>query len=129
MHFRERGNNVQVVRTVTDRKTLKSKSVPVGSANIKTGVLSESLLAALDAREVQEVRRWLEARQKIERLRLEVDAHLLAQRIYETIKWLKDRPSPEAAGLVAETLRAMNAFRANAIQLGLAKPPQNRPVP
>ena len=126
MHFRVRGNNVQVVKTVVDKKTLKSKSVPAGSVNLNTGVLSDELLAALSEKEVHEVRRWIEGRQKMAKLRQEVEAHLLEERIYETINWMKTAP-PAAADLVAESLRAMSAFRRAAIKLGLAKPEKRRP--
>jgi len=127
MHFRIRGNNVQVVKTVVDKRTLKSTSVPVGSANIRTGVLSERLLSSLNDKEVQETRRWIESRQRIGKLRLEVDAHLLDQRIYEAVEWLKVAPPASTGAVVAEALRAMSAFRRTASKLGLVKEIRGQP--
>lgn len=112
---------MQVVKTVVDKKSLKSKSVPAGSANVKTGVLSDQLLSSLNEKEVQDVRRWIEGRQRVDMLRREVDARLLEQRIYEAIGWLKDAPTAAAAEVVVEALDAMKAFRRMAIKLGLAK--------
>jgi hypothetical protein len=122
MHFRVRGNSVQVVKTIVDKKTLSSKSVPVGSANIQTGVLSEPLLSSLSAKELQEVRQWLHSRQQFERMRKEVDARLLEQRIYDVIAWLQEDPPRElAVTVVDDALRAMGAFRHVATRRGLTK--------
>src|SRR4051812_20352248 len=123
MHFRVRGNSVQVVRTVVDKKTLATKSVPAGSANIQSGQLSEQLLSSLNEKELHEVRRYIEGRQRIDKLRREVDAYLLAERIRETIIWLKEAPSAAASDVVEETLGAIAAFRQTANKLGLMKQP------
>lgn len=121
MHFRVRGNNVQVVKTVVDKKTLRSKSVPVGSANIGTGVLSEQLLSALTDEEIGEVRRWIESRQKTLKLRREVEARLLDQHIYDAIQWVKEAPAPVAREVVKEALTAMRSFQRTVVKLGLVK--------
>jgi len=121
MHFRVRGNNVQIVKTEVDKKTLKSKSVPVGSANIKKGVLSDELLGQLNPDEVKEARLWIHERQRISNLQSEVDAHLLAGRIYETATWLKETKPSAGAGVVAEVQRAMAALRRTATKIGMAK--------
>ena len=55
MHFRLRGNNLQIVKTVVDPETRKTISKPVGSANLLRG--AQHLLA--QAASVRQLVRWL----------------------------------------------------------------------
>lgn len=126
MQFRVRGASVHVVKTIVDKKTLKSTSVLAGAANLKTGVLSDQLAAALNDKEVQEVRRWIASRQKLAQLRAEIDARFLDEKIYEAMEWLKDAPPAAAREIVEELLRAMTAFRHTMIRLGLAEASQGK---
>ena len=121
MHFRVRGNNVQIVKTDVDKKTLQSKSVPAGSANIKTGVLSDELLSKLTEKEVQEVRRWIEARQRINALRQEVEAHQLPARIEEATAWLAGAEPAKVADIAQEIERAVGKLRRTMMRGGLIK--------
>ena len=51
MHFRFRGNNIQVVRSQLDKATGKAKSVPVGSINRLTLAISDKLRASCSREE------------------------------------------------------------------------------
>ena len=121
MHYRVRGQNVEVIRNVVDKKTLKSSLAPAGSANLKTGVLSEPLLAALSDKEVQDVRRWIHARQALDAQRKEIEARLLAERILEVAEWLKKAPAGAAAEVATESLHAMDVFRHVAAKFEVTK--------
>lgn len=121
MHFRVRGNNVQIVKTDVDKKTLQSKSVPAGSANIKTGVLSDELLSKLTEKEVQEVRRWIEARQRINALRQEVEAYQLPARIEEAAAWLAGADPAKVVDIAQEIERTIGKLRRTMMRGGLIK--------
>lgn len=121
MHFRVRGNNVQIVKTDVDKKTLQSKSVPAGSANIRTGVLSDELLSKLTEKEVLEVRRWIEARQRINALRQEVEAHQLPARIEEAAAWLASADPAKVADVAQEIEGAIGKLRRVMMRGGLTK--------
>ena len=77
MHFRVRGNNVQIIKTVKDGTTGKAKSVPVGSASLTTGTIKNDALAKLSENEHNEVRAWVDKRMSIIKQDLEVRLALL----------------------------------------------------
>lgn len=114
MHFRIRGNNVQLIKTVTDKKTLKQKSVPVGSANLQTGILNEAALSGLSSAEVGEVRVWLQEQQSLIALHKELDARTLATKISEVGEWLKTADRKKAATVAREVEYAYRTFRQRA---------------
>lgn len=89
MHYRIRGNNVQLVKTAQDPETGKAKSQPVGSANLITGELNDSAKEALSKSEVAEVKKWLKRRQEMIETRRMVEFSMLAERIGAVTAWLK----------------------------------------
>lgn len=119
MHYRIRGNNVQLVKTVTDKKTLKPQSVPVGSANLRTGVLTDVALAGLSKEEIAEVRAWIQEQQTLIELRRELEARCLAEKISEVGMWLKTADRQKAAAVVREVEYAFKTFRMRARKFGL----------
>jgi hypothetical protein len=119
MHYRIRGNNVQLVKTVVDKKTLKPQSAPVGSANLATGVLNDSALSALTPDEVAEVRTWIQDQQQLVVLRSELEARSLAKAIGDVGIWLKTADKKKAGEVVREVEYAFKTFRMRAHKLGL----------
>ncbi len=76
MHFRVRGSNVQIIKTVKD-VTGKAKSMPIGSASLTTGNIKNDALEKLTTNEQAEVKAWIDKRMRIIKQDLEVRLALL----------------------------------------------------
>jgi hypothetical protein len=87
MHFRVRGNSVQLVKTT--EVSGKMTSAPAGSANLVNGELNETAQKALTDKEKAEVKSWLDARQALNRKDLEVKLAMLPEHLSELSKALK----------------------------------------
>lgn len=111
MHFRVRGNNVQLVKPVMNEEAGRTKPTLVGSANLLTGKLNEKAEAALSAEEKAEVAKWLARRLVLEQKRTEVAALGLADALTAAAKLLPEMEPELAKGLVAEVLEASQDFR------------------
>ena len=79
MHYRVRGNSVQIVRTSTDRATGKKKSTPAGSMNLANGKLNDLANSSLNAAEKKEALTWLDARRALEEQRTALVLHDLPE--------------------------------------------------
>ncbi len=77
MHFRVRGNNVQIIKTVTNELTGKAKSVPIGSANLITGKITPKASQNLSQQEQEEAMLWVKKRMSLLKKELEVNLALL----------------------------------------------------
>lgn len=88
MHFRRRGNNVQIVKTQPGEDG-KAVSRPIGSANILTGEISQQAAAALSADEVQEVKAWIARQNAIAAQKSELAYRCLAQTLTEVAAWIR----------------------------------------
>jgi hypothetical protein len=87
MHFRVRGNSVQLVKTT--EVSGKMTSAPAGSANLANGKLNETAQKALTEKEKVEVKSWLDARQALNKKDLEVKLAMLPEHLSELSKALK----------------------------------------
>jgi hypothetical protein len=103
MHFRHRGNNVQIVRSQTDPATGKRRSVPIGSINKTRSEIPAALRQACSPEEIAEIETWLAAQRQLETLRDEVAARTLAEQIERAANWLQ-RAEPAAARQVFDEL-------------------------
>jgi hypothetical protein len=104
MHFRVRGTNVQLVKSVTDPKTGKAVSKPIGSLNIGTGTLSPAAKEHLSADEVAQAEVWLAKKMDIERRKRQIEAEALATTLGDMIQWTKEASVAEVTELADEIL-------------------------
>lgn len=111
MHFRFRGNNIQVVKSQVDLETGKAKSVPIGSINRATLAVSERLSANCTPAELKEIEAWVKQRQGVEELKRKVAALTLAEQIAQAIEWIERAPDDEVLELADDLLRASGALR------------------
>lgn len=87
MHYRVRGNSVQLVKT--QEVEGKTTSIPVGSASLLDGTLNDKASGLLNEDEKLEVEIWLEARKSLVKKDLEVKFGLLADHIASLAKAVK----------------------------------------
>jgi hypothetical protein len=110
MHFRFRGNNVQVVKTQRDRTTHKAKSVPLGSINRATLAISEKLRAACTASELQEIETWVKRYQAVYELKRKHAALTLPEQMAAAIQWFNSASPDEARVLADDVMTATAAL-------------------
>ncbi len=108
MHFRIRGNNVQIVKTVPGEGGKKVQSKPIGSANINSGEISDRAKAALSPAEIEEVNAWIANHKATSGKRAELEFATLAERLRDVTGWIR---SAEAATLAPQTDEILEAVR------------------
>lgn len=89
MHYRVRGNSVQLVKTVREDGSDKMQSRPVGSINLVTGELNAAALAALTPEEVTEARAWIANRSSVRERCFELEFLTLSARLNELSDWVR----------------------------------------
>src|SRR5215212_3809968 len=89
MHFRVRGNNVQIVKTQPEAGTGKAVSKPIGSASLSTGEINEKAAAVLTPEETREVTEWIARHQAIQAQKREIEYHTLADTLTAMATWMR----------------------------------------
>ena len=89
MHFRVRGNNLQIVKTVVDPVTRKTVSKPVGSANLVRGEVGEQARAALTEAEVPGVQEWIARHREQTAKRRELEFQTIAATLMSVAEWVQ----------------------------------------
>lgn len=87
MHFRERGNAIQLVRTAYDPEKKGAKSEIIGRVPRKTREVPEDLKQKLTAEELAALDTYLQQTKAIEELGRKVTAHTLRQTVAEAIEY------------------------------------------
>lgn len=87
MHFRIRGNSVQLVKT--QEVSGKMTSTPAGSASLSDGTLNDKANELLSDDEKREVIIWLAARKSLNKKDFEVKSAMLAEHIASIAKAVK----------------------------------------
>lgn len=119
MHFRFRGNNIQVIKSLPDPATGKAKSVPLGSINRATLGISEKLRANCTAGELQEIEAWVRRYQGVDEIRRKHAALTLPEQIATAIRWFRDARQEEARGVAEDILTATTKLRRTLSRRGL----------
>ena len=108
MHFRFRGNNIQVVRSQPDLTTGKSKSIPIGSINRATLAISPRLRESCSREELKEIEAWVKRYQVVDGLKRQHAALTLPEQIAAARQWF-EIARPEDARLVADDILSASA--------------------
>src|SRR4051812_14907200 len=111
MHFRFRGNNIQVVKSQMDPSTGKAKSVPIGSINRATLAVSEKLSANCTPAELKEIELWVKHHQGVEELKRRLAALTLNEQMAAAIEWFEQAGEHEVAELADDLLETTAALR------------------
>ena len=97
MHFRQRNNVIQIIRTVYDPETKKGKNEIVGRLNRTRPEISDDLRNTLTTEEVHEVEGWLDGRLRLEHLQAEIAARTLPESMLLATQWLNNPENKEEA--------------------------------
>lgn len=116
MHFRFRGNNIQVVKTQPDPTTGKAKSVPLGSINRATLAISDKLRESCSPEELKEIEAWVQRYQVIDKLKNKHAALTLAEQMAAATAWFEEPDLDLAeARQAADDIMATMAFLRRAL--------------
>jgi hypothetical protein len=112
MHYRVRGNSVQLVKTVRDEASGKAVSKPVGSLNLVNGSISESARENLTPEEIAGVEAWLARKQDVDRRKRQLDAELFSTTIGNMIQWTKEAGAGEVNAMAEDILFGLRDLQA-----------------
>jgi hypothetical protein len=104
MHFRERHQIVQIIRTKYDPDTKKGKNEIVGRLAKANPQFSEALEAALSKEERKEVAAWIEGHATVQRLRKELAVRNLPEQLALAEEWFADQKGSNDARVLAASL-------------------------
>jgi hypothetical protein len=111
MHYRFRGNNIQVVKSRLNPESGKAKSVPLGSINRATLAISDKLKRNCSEEELNEIKAWVKRHRLVHDLKHRHAALTLAEQIAAAIEWIRRAPNDEVAELADDLLEATGALR------------------
>lgn len=121
MHFRERDQIVQIIRTKYDAVLKKGKNEIVGRLVKAKPQLSDELAAALTKEERKEVASWIEGYAKIVRLKKELAVRTLQENMAHAEEWFADQKDDDARLLAASLVPAWIRLRATMKKNGLVE--------
>ncbi len=111
MHFRFRGNNIQVVKSKPEGVKGKAKSVPLGSINRATLAISDKLRGNCSSTELKEIEAWVKRYQAVDELKLKHAALTLPEQMAAATRWLKTASPVEARQVADDILTTTAALR------------------
>jgi hypothetical protein len=121
MHFRERNQVIQIIRTKYDAVEKKGKNEIVGRLQKADPKITEELGGVLTKEERKEVAAWIEGYATVGRLKREVAARTLQEQLDLAQEWFANQKGDEARLLVASLLPAWVRLRATLKKNGLVE--------
>ncbi|MGA2190345.1 MAG: hypothetical protein ABSH33_17630 [Steroidobacteraceae bacterium] len=119
MHFRERGQVVQLIRTTYEPGSKKGKSQIVGRLMKGNPLLSDELKKELSTEERKEVATWIEGFGGVVQLKRELAARTLQEQLSLAAEWFAENKGDDArilaAGLVPAWVRLRLALKRNGL--------------
>ena len=119
MHFRDRGQMVQVIRTKYDPSSKKGKNEIVGRLTKSNPSISDELKSALSAAERKEVEAWIAGNAGVVRLKTELAARTLQEQLALAEEWFANQKGDDArvlvAGLIPAWARLRNLLKRNGL--------------
>ena len=112
MHFRERNQIVQIIRTKYDAATKKGKNEIVGRLMRSKPTISDELKTALTPDERKEVAAWIAGHASVERLKAELAVRTLQEHMTMAETWFENTKGDEARFLAASLIPAWARLRA-----------------
>jgi len=112
MHFRERNQIVQIIRTKYDAALKKGKNEIVGHMAKANPKIDDKLTAALTKEERKEVAAWIEGYAAVGRLKRELAVRTLQEQLTLAEEWFADKKGDDARILAASLAPAWARLRA-----------------
>jgi hypothetical protein len=111
MHFRFRGNNIQVVKSQKTADGGKAKSMPMGSINRQTLSISDKLRSNSSAAELQEIEAWVKRYQTIDGIKRKHAALTLPEQMAAAAEWFAQANPDEARQIADDIMTTSVALR------------------
>jgi hypothetical protein len=111
MHFRERNQVVQIIRTKYDAVTKKGKNEIVGRLPKTSPKLSDELIAVLTKEERKEVAAWIDGYAMVGRLKRELAVRMLPEQLALAQDWFAEQKGEDARFLAASLIPAWARLR------------------
>jgi hypothetical protein len=121
MHFRERGNVIQIIRTTYDSGSKKGKNEIVGRLKKAKPEISEALEKTLNTEERKELTAWIKGHATSERLKRELAVRTLPEQLALAKEWFKGQKGDDARVLAAALHPAWIQLRGVLKRNGLAE--------
>lgn len=119
MHFRFRGNNIQVVRSQPDPNTGMAKSTPLGSINRETFAVSDKLRENCTPAELKEIEAWVKRHQSIHLLKNRHAALTLPEQMAAAAEWFRFASNDEARQAADDIMSTLAVLRRALMRRGL----------
>jgi hypothetical protein len=111
MHFRERNQIIQIIRTKYDAAEKKGKNEIVGRLPRANPKLTDELSAVLTKEERKEVAAWIDSYATVGRLKREFAARTLNEQLTLAQEWFSEQKGDEARILAASLMPAWARLR------------------
>jgi len=111
MHFRERDQVVQIIRTKYDASKKKGKNEIVGRLAKANPQITDELAAVLTEEERKDVAAWIEGHAHVGNLKRELAVRTLQQQIALAEEWFKENDGEDARQLAASLFPAWVRLR------------------
>jgi hypothetical protein len=121
MHFRERDQLVQIIRTKYDAALKRGKNEIVGRLAKANPKISDELAAGLTKEERKEVETWIEGYARVGQLKRELAVRTLQEQLTLAEEWFADQKSDEARFLAESLVPAWIRLRAALKKNGLVE--------
>lgn len=89
MHFRDRGNSVQVLRITYEEESKRPKQTVLGRIPKKTMEPEEDLLKAATPEEQEEIRAWIERNSRILAAKAQATAYSLPEVVRSVVRYFE----------------------------------------
>jgi hypothetical protein len=121
MHFRERDQIVQIIRTKYDAVLKKGKNEIIGRLVKANPQITDELAKVLTKEERKEVVAWIEGYAKVGRLKRELAVRTLQEHMANAEEWFADQKGDDARLVAASLLPAWARLRATLKKSGLVE--------
>lgn len=121
MHFRERNQVVQIIRTRYDAAEKKGKNEIVGRLQRMNPKLNDELAASLTKEERKEVTAWIEGYATLGRLKRELAVRTLQEQLTLAQEWFANQKGEEARLMAASLVPAWARLRGTLKKNGLVE--------
>lgn len=111
MHFRERDQVVQIIRTKYDAAKKKGKNEIVGRLVKANPKISDELASALTSEERKAVTAWIEGHAHVANLKRELAVRSLQEQMTLAEEWFMEHADADAQRMVASLLPAWTRLR------------------
>lgn len=127
MHFRRRGNHIQIVKTQPQAGTGRAVSRPVGSINLQTGQVRAKEGTGLTEAEIVEAQAYVARQRALEAQRSELEYRMLGQTLGEVAGWIATADAALVAEHAEEVRAGLQQLR-RALDRAVGAPPRAKPA-